>query len=275
MRYTKPVPPTLALKLILTPILIAAASLVGRRWGPSLSGWLVGLPLTSGPVIFFLAVERGTGFAAVAALGVVLGVTSQAVFGLAYVRFGTAGWLPAVPAGTAAFALATAVFAIAPLSPWLEPLVVAASLVLAIRFTSRTPPASGTPSTQHADLALRMVVATALVVALTEAAPLLGARLSGLLSPFPLYAAILAVFAHRMGGASAARMVWRGLFYGLFGFLGFFTVLAATIVPLGIGASFALAIVTALMIQGVTLILLNSLKIAAGEAPVGETEHRQ
>ncbi|HEX6510708.1 MAG TPA: hypothetical protein VF157_00290, partial [Chloroflexota bacterium] len=81
--------------------MIAAATLAGRRWGPSLSGWLVGLPFTSGPVVFFLALERGTGFAATAALGVVLGVTSQAVFGLAYIRTAVGrGWVAPALWGT-------------------------------------------------------------------------------------------------------------------------------------------------------------------------------
>ena len=44
--------PVLALKLILTPLLIGGASLAARRWGPAIGGWLVSLPLTSGPVTF-------------------------------------------------------------------------------------------------------------------------------------------------------------------------------------------------------------------------------
>jgi len=40
----------LAFKLLLTPALLGLVSLAGRRWGPAVSGWLVGLPLTSGPV---------------------------------------------------------------------------------------------------------------------------------------------------------------------------------------------------------------------------------
>lgn len=273
----KPVRETLALKLVLTPILIAAASAVGKRWGPSLSGWLVGLPLTSGPVIFFLALEHGTGFAAAAARGVVLGVTSQAVFGLAYIHLGAArGWPRAIIAGTVAYAAVTAVFVVAPLSPWLEPLIVAASLVLAISLSAPSASSATSPAAAElADLPLRMVIATALVVALTETAPLLGPRLSGLLSPFPIYAAILAAFAHRRGGAQSGRLVWRGLFFGLFAFLGFFSAIAATIIPFGIGVSFALAVVTALLIQGVTLLLLSRLEVPAAEAPVGQPEHRQ
>ena len=51
---------SLALKLLLTPALIGAASLAGRRWGPAISGWLVGLPFTSCPVVFFVALNQGT-----------------------------------------------------------------------------------------------------------------------------------------------------------------------------------------------------------------------
>src|SRR5258708_36944231 len=75
---------TLALKLTVTPVLILAASLVGRRWGESVGGWFVGLPLTSGPVCFFLALDQGTGFAAASCLGSLAGVTAEAAFWLGY-----------------------------------------------------------------------------------------------------------------------------------------------------------------------------------------------
>jgi hypothetical protein len=82
--------------------------------------------------------------------------------------------------------------------------------------------------------------------------------LSGLLSPFPLYAAILAVFAHRIGGDHAALAVWRGLLYGLFSFLAFFSVIAAALVPLGIGLAFVSATVVALLVQGASLFALRA-----------------
>src|SRR5438132_8692826 len=69
---------TLLLKLIVTPLLIGAASLAGRRWGETLSGWFIGLPLTSGPVCWFLALEQGTGFAAGTIAYAVCGALLQA-----------------------------------------------------------------------------------------------------------------------------------------------------------------------------------------------------
>src|SRR5262245_20681763 len=75
---------TFVLKLIVTPALIAAASLAGRRWGQAERGWLVGLPLTSGPIALFVAVERGAGFAAATAVGALAAATAEAAFCVAY-----------------------------------------------------------------------------------------------------------------------------------------------------------------------------------------------
>src|SRR5579862_1637657 len=86
---------TLPLKLTVTPLLILLASLAIRRWGEIVGGWFVGLPLTSAPVCFFLALDQGVGFAASASLGSLAGAASEAGFGLAYSltarRF---GWSP-------------------------------------------------------------------------------------------------------------------------------------------------------------------------------------
>jgi hypothetical protein len=47
--------PVLALKLILTPLLIGGASLAARRWGPAIGGWLVGLAAIAGFTLAFAA----------------------------------------------------------------------------------------------------------------------------------------------------------------------------------------------------------------------------
>src|SRR5581483_11308029 len=61
------------LKLILAPVILGGASLAGRRWGHAISGWLVGLPLTSGPVIFFLSLSHDTSFVSSTVLGTLSG----------------------------------------------------------------------------------------------------------------------------------------------------------------------------------------------------------
>jgi hypothetical protein len=98
-----------------------------------------------------------------------------------------------------------------------------------------------------------MVLATTVVLVLTALAPRLGARWSGLLATYPLFAAILTAFGHRLQGAGAAIGVLRGLLFGLFSFAGFCLVLALGLVPLGIAGAFAVAIAVALLAQGISL----------------------
>ncbi|TMD23173.1 MAG: hypothetical protein E6I99_07590 [Chloroflexi bacterium] len=91
------------------------------------------------------------------------------------------------------------------------------------------------------------------MLGLTGIAPRIGAHLSGLLSPFPVYAGVLAIFAHRQGGAAAASNVLRGLLLGLFSFAAFFLVLALGLNRIGIALSFGVATLVALLLQGATL----------------------
>jgi hypothetical protein len=222
------------------------------------SGWLVGLPFTSAPVAFFLARDHGVDFAASAAAGTMAGGISQAAFCVAYARLaGRAAWPLAVVGGCAAFALATV--ALAAVRPGLPVLaaVVLVSLLGAWRLmpADRAETAVVTPPPAW-DLPARMTIATAFVVVLTGLAGALGPRLTGLLAPFPLYAAILTVFAHALDGGAAAARVLRGLLLGLVAFAAFFLVLAATLAH-GIAPAFALATLVALALQAASLGLLR------------------
>jgi hypothetical protein len=249
---------SLLLKLVVTPVLIAAATLVGRHWGDRLSGWLVGLPLTSGPVVFFLAIDQGNRFATTAALAVLLGTISQAAFAVAYARAAVrTSWPPAAAIGSAVFAAATIAFQRVSLAALPAFALVAASLILATVLMPKSLPPETRARPPRWDLPLRIVVATALVLLLTGIAPAIGAHLTGLLSPFPVYAGVLAIFAHRQSGA-AANNVLRGLLLGLFSFAAFFTLLAVELSRLGIGLAFLLATAAALTVQGASLMILRA-----------------
>jgi hypothetical protein len=244
----------LALKIVLTPVLIGAASLAGRRWGEAVGGWLVGLPLTSGPVAFFLALDYGPQFAGDAALGSLAGVVAQAAFAVAYAW--AAGWLrwpAALAIGAIGFALSGALLQWTAPSPLLLLVLAAVALALALGLMPAARLAAAAAVAPRWDIPARMAVATALVVGLTAVAPIVGPRLSGLLATFPVFAAVLTVFAHRTPGPAAARQVLWGLLLGLFAFAGFFAVINLAIERAGIATSFAAAILCAGVIQGVTL----------------------
>ncbi len=246
---------TLLLKLILTPSLIGAATLAARRWGPAVGGWLVGLPLTSGPLAFFLALDHGRAFAVSASIGSIAGAAAEAGFCLAYAAVGhRVSWPLALVAGSLGYVAASLAIQPALLLPLAgELLVVGLVLGLSLRLipSSRLP--RGGAEHPAWDLPARMIVGTAIVIALAAAAPALGPHATGLIAAFPVYAAVLAGFTHHLEGPEQAMDVLRGLLVGLFAFSGFFAVINLSLLPLGIAASFGAAVAAALLIQGATL----------------------
>lgn len=243
----------LLFKIFLAPVLIALVSLAGRKWGPGVSGWLLGIPLNSGPILFFLAVEQGNDFSAHTAIGSLLGIIAWAVFGLVYAFCcRKLAWWYSTIIGWAAYFLAAAL--VLPLH--LNILVAFALVVIALglillvfpRATDLEPPASYGPY----DLPLRMLTAAVMVVSLTESARLMGPMRSGILSAFPAYTTILAVFAHRHG-AGAAISVLRGVAVGLYTAATFFLILSPSLLHLSIATSFLLATTGALAVQAMSL----------------------
>jgi hypothetical protein len=246
-----------AVKAVVTPLLIGGASLAGRRFGHHVGGWLVALPMTSGPVAFFLATDHGAAFAAGAAVGMLAGTISQVAFALAYRSAARDGPVRAFLGGSAAFAAATTALSFL---DWPAPqtfALVVLALLGGYATTTRRPPAPPTEPAQlpRWDIPVRMVAATAVVVVVTTLAPLLGAHLAGLLSPFPVFGAVLAVFTHRVHGPRAASDALDGLLLGLIAPAVFFLVLALLLRPVGL-AAFAAAAAAALCAQGISLLAI-------------------
>ena len=251
---------TLLLKLIITPALIGTASLAGRRWGHSISGWLVALPLTTGPITFFLALTHGAAFAAAAAAGTLAGGFSQAAFVLCYALVAPHWkWLPTLLASILSFAVITAALQQLNIPLLLLYPCVFLAFTLAIRLLPHTQnPAAPTDSLPARwDIPLRMVIATVFVIIITGLASNLGPRLTGLLSPFPIFTATLAAFAHHQSGLDATVNVLRGLLMGLFSFASFFFVLAVMLQPAGILPAFTVAILAVIVLQSLSFWVLR------------------
>jgi hypothetical protein len=255
----------LFLKLLLTPLLIGLISLAERRWGATVGGWLVGLPLTSAPVTLFIALELGTTFASHMAVGILLGLISQAVFCAAYAWLSfRANWAVSWLIGWGAFGASTFVFQqiSAPLSVPLVFLGVTGALALVLflwpqRSGQEAPSQELQGPAWAAVVVGRMGVATGMVLLLTSIATLLGPQLSGLLSPLPIFSTVFAVFAHKLQGGRPARQVLHGVIVSSFACAAFFLVVAACIERWSIVATFSGATLFALLTQGSILWLLR------------------
>jgi len=248
----------LVLKLILAPLIIGSASLAGRRWGPAVSGWIVGLPLTSGPVVFFVALSHDTAFAANAALGVISGGISLVAFTLTYTSLSKRfQWQATIIGSLLVFMLCTAILQTItiPLLPAF--LLVCAAILIGLKLLPNDVIDIDETKPGPWDIPIRILIGTSFILLLTGIAPFIGSRLTGLLTTIPLYISILTVFSHRHRGPAAAIHVLRGLLYGLFAFAGFFLILNLLLERSGIAIAFLSAIVVALAVQGTSLWLLH------------------
>ncbi len=247
--------PILAFKVLLTPLLIGGASLAARRWGATVGGLVVALPLTSGPVALFLALDLGPAFAATAMSGALAGLAAIAGYSVGYAAAGPRRGAAAgfVTASAAFVAVGLAVQPLLGASIWLLFGLAIGSDAAALRVV----PAGGARRRHRPppwwDLPARMAVGTTIVVALTAIAPALGPHASGLVATFPVYVSVLAVFGQQQQGPGAALNVLRGLLVGLFGTAAFFLVVGLGVVPLGVAPAFVLAIGVTLAIQAVAL----------------------
>jgi len=251
----------LLFKLLITPLLVAGLTLAGRRWGPAISGSLAGLPLTSGPVSLFLALEQGTNFAARAAIGTLAGIIAVAAFcGTYALAASRINWIGCLLTGIVGFFASTVLLSFAH-SNLLPTFVVVVSLLILTFFLIRRS-ATQEKETRRTvlgfrrwDIPLRMGTATVLVLLLTGVAPKLGPQWTGLLSPFPVFGSVLTVFAHRTIGPSDAQRVLRGVVLGSFAFAAFFFVVGAMLSRFGY-ATYIVASVCALTVNAFLLLLL-------------------
>jgi len=229
-------------------------STVGRRWGHSIGGLILGLPLTSGPVLFFLSLEQGNLFASAAALGTLMGLiplaTSCIAFSLLSFRV---SWPTSLVACCITF------FAVAFILNYVSaPLLLSFVGVLAflaiirklfpsgtVERVSRKPPGWEIPA--------RAIAATVLVLLITEGATMLGPHLSGLLTPFPVYATILGVFTLKFDGANACALFLRGIITGCFTTAVFLFLISSFIVQLGLFLVMTLAILAVLLMHSFLL----------------------
>jgi hypothetical protein len=245
----------LAVRILLAPCFVVVASLIGRRFGLRLGGLVAGLPVIAGPILLVLALDHGTRFASRAAVGTLLGLVALAAFVVAYVGAAVrVAWPGALAAGWGAFAVVLVAMRPVSVGPLAGLAIACGALALTLVVLPRPAPATGSPPPHPRwDLPLRALATAVMVVAVTAAAGALGAQLSGLVAAFPIITPVLSTFTHAQRGHQEALRLLRGFTLGFFAYAGFCFVVATTVRPLGIAASFALAAATALAVQAVVV----------------------
>ena len=153
------------------------------------------------------------------------------------------------------FAIAALVLQVSLRVGWAFLLVCTVLAAMLLVFPRSMKPVSP-PVYERYDLILRMTTASIMVLTLTGLARILGPVRSGILSAFPAYTTILAVFNHRHEAAAAVKTL-KGILAGLYTAATFFLALSPGLLHLTAAAAFGLAAVSALLVQSVSLIYVR------------------
>ena len=248
---------TLALQISVPAVLVALMSLAARRWGATFGGLIMGLPWMTGPVLFFLGLNKGPEFLVTAAGGAILAVWGIAafilVFGYAALRF---GWAGSLIAATASYAATGFVVQGIDIPLGLATAVAVGALLSAYLLLPSPSAATAPPSPPSWDIAARMAATFALVSVIMVSADLLGPKRSGLIASFPVILTVIGAFTQSQQGRNGLLRVLRGISLSLLAFTGFFATVG-TITPFaGQFSAFATATAVALAISA-TLIVWN------------------
>lgn len=241
----------LALKLALVPLFLLGVSLAGRRWGPSVAGWLAGLPLVVAPILLILAIEQGAPFAARAAVSTLAATAATVAYAVAYARAcRRLAWGPSLLLGLLAWTAAVLALSRLPASVPVALALSLAALVAAPRMVPPAPPATPRRPSGWGELALRMAAGALLTVTVTTVATGLGARWSGLLGAFPVLTVVLSASSHRAQGAGFTLWLLRSLIAGMYSFVAFCATLALALDATGaLAVSFAAAVAVTAAVQ--------------------------
>jgi len=248
----------LALKLFLVPAFLLLLSLAGRRWGPEVAGWLAGLPLLTGPILFLLALEHGPGFAAAAATVSLAAVVGAVAFIVTYANV-CARRSPALSllSGLAVWCCAALLLPRLPLTN-LVSLVIA---LLALATGPRLIPHIGAPILTARlpkwELPLRMLAGAVLTLTVTALAAAIGPSWSGMFAVFPVLAIVLAVFSHRASGPAFAATLLKSMVWGLYAFTSFCFTVALLLPQQSVAVSFLAASAIAIAVQGLLKLRLH------------------
>jgi len=239
----------LVTKVLVAPVLLMLVALVERKWGAVVGGWLLGLPITSGPLSFLLLTEHGPRFAENAARGTLLGLVGAAVFCAAYFTVARSkSWGTSLALGVVAcFAVMGAVSQIH--LGFVATMVLAAlvlGLVAILAASSKQTVTASAP--RGRDLVFRVVIASVVVAGVAIASTMLGSQMSGMLTTLPAITATMAVTTHRSAGRDSARRLLKGSVAGLWGGVAFFAVVGVLVTIVSPGLTYLAAVVAATLV---------------------------
>ena len=234
-------------KLTLAPLLVALATFVSRRWGPMIGGVVVGLPLSTGPIFLFLAIDQGIDFAKEACTGILIGLVGLAGFALSYALASRrTGWAISLLMSAVAYFLVS----MAVSNYWNGGVIEAGiaayvALVASVCLIRRPRLEAIRSASPWWDIWFRMIAAGGLTLAITMAAGRLGPTLSGIVGTYPVVSTVVMTFTHHQFGPEAAVAMLRGTVLSWIAFVSSFLAIGLSLQSIGLAGSLSLGVIAA------------------------------
>jgi hypothetical protein len=246
------------LKIACAIVIVVTASRATERAGPFLGAMIATLPVSTGPIYAFLAIDHGAQFISDSALMGVAGTTATVAFVAMHAvvaqRFSTPVCVLAATACwfATAFALQLRTWTLAEVCVLFAACFAAAILALR-RFVVeiKAPPM---PRVRF-DLALRAALVACVVVATTIAGNAVGPAATGVLATYPVvFTSLVLILQPRWGGPFVASLLVNAL-KGLIGFGIALGVLHLAAARMGSGWALVIALAVAVAWNGALLMV--------------------
>ena len=200
------------LKIFIAPVVVLTVSYLQRRFGDRFGGWLIGLPITTGPFILIIGLQEGVKFAGHTTHGVLLGQIALIAFCWSY-SFAAlrTPWKTAITIGTIACLTTGFLVTSIRVSEWISTPALIVIWLVAMRWWPHSDAPTQKITPPQWELPVRVVVTLFILTSLSALAPHVGAKVSGALSTYPVIASVLGAFNHRRFGPTATISTLRGL----------------------------------------------------------------
>jgi hypothetical protein len=239
----------LLLRILLAPLAVLVGTIAQRRFGHAISGLIVGLPLTSLPLLWLVALQHGTAFASSMTGALLVGSIAEAVVLWLYARL-TMHLSPTLALGgtLTAFALVAGAVNFLKLSAILAAIITAIGFAIALRLWPSNADQKS-PQSGRSRLWLRLVLSAVFTLVIVSLAGRLGPVLSGLVDALPAMSLMMAFMTHQDHGANASSTFLHGVTRGSFSYVVAMLVLAETLRSGNLVLAFTSAMVAALVVQ--------------------------
>lgn len=249
----------LLLKITLVPFFLLVLSLAQRLWGSSIAGWLGGLPVVAGPILFLLTLQQGEAFGAQASTISLAAIFASEMFNLTYARSSRMwSWKLSLLFSLLSWIFAATILAL--LAPTLPYAMLLAGL--SVVTTPQLLPANSTIQSMAYpqggdDLKSKIIIGTFLTFIITGISPFVGADWSGILAVFPLLGLVMCVSTHQRYGSDQVILMVRGMVFGRYSFAAFCIYLSFTLTHQTPYIAFTLACAISIVVQATTRFLMS------------------